>query len=233
MSVSHWASLIMQPKFLVRSRRIACCKLQDFCYSLAKPSLKEPIFYRKMNFTSPSLKAKRVTGMSKFQAIVVSVVIFILGASSFLLRGGNPKKTTQQYIDTANLTLAAGFSEGKKCYTSAGESAAIIQAIAKAKSVSVPIGGDKEALQKYLQMLKEMEEWYNVRPTWKTSVGYGLAGAAAGAVDALGGSGIATTSLFGFWATDVDSRSSEQKELFDAIAAWVSFCKIEGYESGF
>jgi len=161
----------------------------------------------------------------KTKAVIISVAC----VSVYCLWFSDP---TQGYFDKCNSVLNDGFVAGGKCSTAAGEAEEILEAISKAQRISVPKSADAKAVYQYQRFLREAKEWFEVRPSWKTSVGYAGAGVVAGAVDFFGGAGVASTTLFGIAAADTDGRIKEREQMIEALENYRQYCANVGYKPG-
>jgi hypothetical protein len=159
-------------------------------------------------------------------AIVASVFVFF--TASYWFSDG-----TQDYINRCNQELFHGFQEADKCWTVGGANDEMLKAIAKAENIPLPSSADEQTVKQYRLFLREAREWFDVRPSWRTNLLYGGAGGVAAAIDFLGASGAATTSLMGAGSMDMDNRNQQFQQMQTALENLRAHCVKSGYELGF
>ena len=78
-----------------------------------------------------------------------------------------------------------------------------------------------------------LQKGFKAREDWRTIAAYTGIGLAAGAIDAVGGAGIASTTAIGGLMAHADLRGADVKASREAIGRWKVSLRETGYESSF
>jgi hypothetical protein len=140
-------------------------------------------------------------------------------------------KATQAFLTTADAIMQRASLEAGAFRTQAGKNQAIQNGLEECLELQPAKDADLRVVNEYKELCRTAHRWFSANPTWKTTTAYGIAGIIAGAIDASGGGGLATTLLVSHGARDMHERNEIRKAFLNSVNQWNRFIVLHDYES--